>query len=121
MITPIIVLILVLVSFALEAVLSNKKDKKLGLIIPIVTFIATSIFLIINLADGFSSVEGYGLFLTEYGSRGLFAFIFRVGFLYSPVAVQLAIYFIFRHRYKKQNDPLKNNKELKKMIVDDLN
>ena len=120
MTTPIIVLILVLASFVLEVILSHKKDKRLGLIIPIVTFVAASIFLIINLADGFSSVEGYGLFLTEYGSTGLFAFILKVGFIYSPVAVQLVIYFVFRHRYKKQNDPLKNNKEFKKMIVDDL-
>lgn len=120
MIWQIIILVIILASFAAEYILSNKKNKWLGLIIPIVFFIALSVFLALNLTDAFSNVEGYGLFLTEYGSTGLFALILKTGFIYTLVVIQLIIYFITRHYYKKRNKPLKNNKELKKMIIDDL-
>ena len=120
MIWQIIILIIILASFAAEYILSNKKDKWLGLIIPLVFFIASSIFLVLNLTDAFSNVEGYGLFLIEYGSTGMFALILKTGFIYTPVAIQLIIYFITRHYYKKKNNPAKHNKEYKKMMIDDL-
>ncbi len=91
-----------------------------GLIIPLVCFAEASVFLILNLTGTFITVEGYGLFLTEYGSTGLFAMILKVGFIYTPVVIQLIIYFVCRHYYKKRNAPIKHNKEFKKMIVDDL-
>ena len=116
----IITIIIFLVSFVFEYFLSRKKNKWLGLVIPFVYFIAASVFLILNLTDAFYTVEGYGWFLIEYGSAGLFAMILKVGFIYTPVLIQLIIYFVCRHYYKKRNDPDKNNKELKKMIVNDL-
>ena len=116
----IITIIIILVSFALEYLLSNKKNKWFGMIQPLVFFIAASLFLILNLTDAFINVEGYGLFLIEYGSTGLFAMILKVGFIYMPVVIQLIIYFVCRHCYQKRNDPAKSNKEFKKMIVDDL-
>jgi hypothetical protein len=111
----------ILLSFILEIFLSSRKSKWLGLIIPVVFFVSSTIFLVLNLKDAFSVIEGYGIFLTEHGSAGFFALILKIGFIYTPVLIQLIIYFICRHYYKKRNGPAKDNKELKKMIVDDLN
>ena len=116
----IITIIFILASFVLEYFLSREKNKWLGLITPFATFVAASVFLILNLIDAFFTVEGYGLFLIEYGSVGLIAMVLKVGLIYTPVLIQLIIYFVCRHYYKKINHPVKNNQELKKMIVDDL-
>ena len=120
MIWVIIVLVAVLSSFALQFLLANKKSKWLGLILPSVFFVATTAFLIMNLTDAFLFVEDYGLFLVEYGNAGLWAMILKVGFIYAPFGIHLILYFIRRHYYKKRNGPARDNKEFRKMIVDDL-
>ena len=114
------ILIIILASFVLEYFLARKENRWPGLIIPFVYFVAASVFLILNLMNAFFTIEGYGLFLIEHGSSGHFAMIFKIGFIFTPGLIQLIIYFVCRHYYKKRNDPVKNNKELKKMIVDDL-
>ena len=118
MIWFIIALVISLASFALEYFLSIKKSFWPGLILPMVFFSASSVFLILNLTDAFSTVEGYGMFLFGYGSAGLFALILKVGFIYTPVLIQLIIYFICR--YRKRSAPNKAAKEFKKMMADDL-
>lgn len=115
-----IVLMVLLSSFVLQFVLANKRSKWLGLILPIVFFIITTAFLILNLTDAFLLVADYGLFLVEYGSAGFFALILKIGFIYTPFLIHLIIYFVGRRYYKKRNGPVKDNKEFKKMIVDDL-
>ena len=116
----IIRLMIILFSFVLQSVLANKKNKWLGLILPIVFFIITTAFLVLNLTEAFLFVEDYGLFLIEYGSTGLFALILKIGFIYTPFLIQLIIYLVARRYYKKRNGPVKDNKEFKKMMVDDL-
>lgn len=118
MIWFIIASIIALASFVPEYFLSIKKSFLPGLILPIVFFAASSVFLILNLTDAFSTVEGYGLFLTGYGSAGLFALILKVGLIYTPVLIQLVIYFICRYKIRKT--PSKTSKEFKKMMADDL-
>lgn len=116
----IIILILTLLSFGLQGLISKKKSKWLGLIIPVAFFTAASIFLALNLTDAFSTVQGYGLFLAEYGGTGLFALILKIGFLYAPVIIQLMIYFVCRRHYDRMNHPAKSNREFKRMIAEDL-
>ena len=105
MIWQIIFFIVILFSFVLQIYLSSKKSRWLGVIVPVVFFIAASVFLVLNLSDAFSAIEGYGFFLIAYGSAGFFALILKIGFIYTPVLIQLVIYFICRHYYKKKKPP----------------
>ena len=121
MIRIIIVCAVILISFGLEYVLSIQKKEWPGLILPAITLLGICMFLVFNLGSAFSTMEGFGLFLTEYGSAGFFALLLKTGVLCLPLLIQLAIFFTCRHYYKKKNEPLKNNKEFKKMIAKDLN
>ena len=115
-----ILAVITLLSFVPEYFLSCRTNKWLGLILPAAYFAAAGIFLILNLLQAFPGMEAYGLFLTEHGSAGFFAVILKIGFLYTPAAVHLAIYFISRHTYEKTHNPAKHNKEYKRMLADDL-
>lgn len=116
----IVILIVTLISFVLECILSRNKRKWPGLIIPLVYFVLASVFLAYNLIDAFFTINGYGSFLAEYGSIGFFALLIKICVVYSPVIIQMILYFVCRHLYKKKNDPFHHNKEFKKMIADDL-
>ena len=109
-----------LISFVAGYFLSYRKSKWHGLILPGVYFCAACIFLALNLLDAFPAMEAYGFFLTEHGSAGFFAVILKIGFVFSPAAVHLVIYFVSRHYYEKTHNPTKHNKEYKKMLADDL-
>jgi hypothetical protein len=114
------VLALILLSFLFQFILSNKKNKWLGLIIPSAFFVVSTIFLIVNLTTAFHTIEGYGQFLVGYGGNGAIALFLKTGFIYSPFLVNLLIYILCRHKYKKYTGSAKSEKEIKKMIVDDL-
>ena len=120
MIWKILIPVVVASSFVVQVLLAKKKSKWLGLIFPIVFFVTATVFLILNLTNSFLFAEDYGWFLVEYGSAGFWAMILKVGFIYTPFGIYLILYFICRHYYKKRNGPVKDNKEFRKMIVDDL-
>ncbi len=115
-----IFLALLLASFVVEFFLSKNKNWIWGIIIPAVSFLCASAFLVFNLAEAFASVTGYGSFLIRYGRPGFIALILKAGFVYAPVAIQLVIFALCRRNYKKTHDSHGGNKELKKMIADDL-
>lgn len=120
MIRFIIFCVVILISFGLECILSNRKNFWPGLILPAITLLGICAYLMFNLGAVFSTMEGFGLFLTEYGSGGFFALLVKTIILFLPLLIQLGIYFACRYFYKKRNEPLKNNKEFKKMIAKDL-
>ncbi|MBN2880322.1 MAG: hypothetical protein JXN65_11920 [Clostridia bacterium] len=107
-----IIIILILA----EVLLSTRKNKWLGLIIPAVMFILLSVFLIFNLLEAFLKIEDLGRFLLLYGRKGVFALILKMGFVYSPVILNLIIYFVIR----KIKYPKDSKKEINKMLADDL-
>ncbi len=111
-----IAIVLIVILLVLEIVLSLTKNKWAGLIIPIGLFVILSVFLVFNLLDAFLRIEDFGRFLLDYGSKGVFALIVRISFLYSPVIVNLIIYFVAR----KIKYPKNSKKEINKMIADDL-
>jgi len=115
----IITLIIILGSFVAQYFLSKKRSEWFGIILPTVFFVMATVFLVLNLTDAFNNVEGFGVFLLRHGSTGLFALILKIGFIYTPLFIQLVIYFFCRRR-KKRDGVSKDNKELKKMMVDDL-
>ncbi|MBN1778080.1 MAG: hypothetical protein JW811_08170 [Clostridiales bacterium] len=109
----------VVLSWGAEVWLSYRESIWHGLILPAVCFVGASVFLIFLLTV-FPETEAFGAFLTQYGSAGFFALVLKIGFLYVPAAVHLAIYFVCKHYYRKNHHPAKHNKEYKKMLADDL-
>ena len=112
----IVLIIIAVILFAAEVLLSLIKNKWIGLIIPTILFVVLTFFLVFNLLEAFIRIEDFGQFLVIYGGRGVFALIARICFLYSPVIVNLIIYFIIR-KVKYSND---SKKEINKMLADDL-
>ena len=115
-----IIITLTFASFAGEYFLSYCQSKWHGLVLPIAFFAAASVFLMFNLLDAFPAMEKYGAFLTVHGAAGFIAVILKIGLLYTPTFIHLAVYFTGRHLYKKKHHPIKHNKEYKKMLADDL-
>ena len=109
-----------LLSFVAEYFLSYRQTKWHGLILPCVYFGAAGMFLILNLLNAFPAMESFGFFLTEHGGTGFFALVLKIGFVFSPAAVHLIIYFVSRHYYVKTHHPATRNKEYKRMLADDL-
>ncbi len=107
---------IIVVLILAEVLLSMRKSKWPGLIIPAVLFIVLSLFLIFNLLEAFLKIEDFGRFLLLYGRRGIFALILKMGFVYSPVILNLIIYFVIR----KIKYPKDSKKEINKMLADDL-
>ena len=91
---------IILLFLVLQGFLSTRKNKLYGLIIPIILFI-TSTLTVLFMADTGSSIFLQALYV------------------YSPVIINLAIYFICRAIYKSNNND-KNKKEYDKMVVTDL-
>jgi len=115
-----IVLVLLIAGFVLEFFLSRNKNWVWGIIIPAISFLLSSAFILFNVSKAFASVAGYGSFLMQYGGSGLIALILKVGLIYMPVVMQLIIFALCRRHYKKTHAAPGDNKELKKMIADDL-
>ncbi len=115
-----ILLAVTVLSFAAEYFLSYRKSKWHGLILPVAYFCAACVFLLLNLLHAFPGMEAFGAFLTEYGGAGFFALALKIGFVFSPAAVHLVIYLIFRRAYDKMHNPAMRDKEYKKMLADDL-
>ncbi|MEX1376206.1 MAG: hypothetical protein AB1Z23_01920 [Eubacteriales bacterium] len=111
--------VVLIVLLALEIFLSLKKSKWLGLIIPAGLFILLSIFAIFNISEAFTNIEGFGGFLQSYGGVGIWALSLKLGFVYSPVIISLIIYFVCRAAYKNSH-PTTKDKEMKKMMAEDL-
>ncbi|MFH1880302.1 MAG: hypothetical protein ABIK64_05875 [Bacillota bacterium] len=111
---------LTVLSFGLQYFLSYRKNAWHGLILPVVYGCAAGVFLLLNLLSAFPETEAFGSFLTEFGSAGFIALILKIGFVCSPAAVHLILYFVRRHRYNKTHCPVKHNREYKKMLADDL-
>ena len=112
----IILIVVIAILFALEVILSLRKSRWPGLIIPAALFVVLTVFLVFNLLEAFINIEDFGRFLLDYGSPGIFALFARIAFLYSPVILNLIIYFIIR----KVKFPKNNSKEINKMLADDL-
>jgi hypothetical protein len=109
-----------LLSFVPEYFLSYQTNKWRGLILPVLYFCAAGVFLALNLLQVFPETEAFGFFLTEYGNTGFFALILKIGFVFSPAAVHLILYFVGRHFYNKTHNPVKRSREYNKMLADDL-
>jgi len=115
-----IIFAVTLLSFAAEVFLSYRANKWHGLILPAVYIVAAGVFLLLNLLHAFPATEAFGSFLVEYGGAGFFALVLKIGFVLLPAVVLLIIYFIGRHAFEKTHNPVKHNKEYKKMLADDL-
>ncbi|MEZ4627113.1 MAG: hypothetical protein R2912_03100 [Eubacteriales bacterium] len=96
-----ILLLVLIAGFVLEFFLSRNKNWGWGVIIPAVSFLLSSVFILFNVSKAFASVTGYGSFLLQYGRTGLIALILKVGFIYLPVVIQLIIFALCRRHYKK--------------------
>lgn len=120
MIKVIIILVITIISFGFQFILSKKQNKWLGLIIPAVFFVITSVFLVISFTSSINTVEGYGQFLLDYGLSGVMAQILKIGFIYLPTFIHLVIYFICRRKFRHIDKPTKTEKEIRKMIAKDL-
>ncbi len=115
-----VLLVITLLSFGLESWLAQRAAAWYGFVLPGVYFTAACVFLLLNLLHVFPQTETFGAFLVEYGGAGLFALILKIGFLFSPAAVQLILYGVFRRRYLRRHHPARHNREYQKMMADDL-
>ena len=115
-----VLLALLIAGFVLEFFLSRNKNWGWGIIIPAFSFLLSSAFILLNVSKAFASVAGYGSFLLQYGRTGLIALILKIGLVYLPVVIQLTIFALCRRHYKKTHAAPGDNKELNKMIADDL-
>lgn len=120
MIKVILVLVITIISFWFQLVLSKKHNKWLGLIIPGTFLVITSIFLVITFTSSINTVEDYGQFLLDHGFTGVMAQILKIGFIYLPTLLHLVIYFICRRKFRHIDRPTKAKKEMRKMIAKDL-
>lgn len=109
-----------LLSFGFSHGLSARAARWPGLILPAVYFCAASIFLLLNLLHVFPQAEAFGSFLVSHGSAGFFALLLKIGLVYAPFAAHLILYFAFRRAYEKTHHPARKNRDLRKMLADDL-
>lgn len=116
----ILVLVIIIVSFVFQYILSKKPNKWLGLIIPAVFFIVMSVFFIIAFSKSIYTVEDYGQFLLDYGFTGVIAQILKIAFIYFPMVIYLVIYLVCRRKFRHKDRPSKSKKEIKKMLAKDL-
>ena len=115
-----ILAIMVVLSWGLEGWLSYRDNNWHGLVLPVICFAAAAVFIVLNLLNAFPETSEFGSFLVLHGTVGLFAVILKVGFLFTPAAVHLIVYFVSKHYYRKTHSPVTHNKEYKKMLADDL-